>query len=67
MRWVVFLLAGLLSNAGLAQSLSQQQLADFAEGTEFRFGVVSNFGKDGVRAKITLNNQSNVALPKAKN
>ena len=67
MRWVVFLLAGLLSNAGLAQSLSQQQLADFAEGTEFRFGVVSNFGKDGVRAKITLNNQSSVALPKGKN
>ena len=65
MRWAVFLFLGLLSNVGLAQSLSQQQLANFADATEFRFGVLSNYGDGGVRARITLNNQSTVALPKA--
>jgi hexosaminidase len=64
MRWAVFLFLGLLSNVGLAQSLSQQQLANFADATEFRFGVLSNYGDGGVRARITLNNQSTVALPK---
>lgn len=64
MRWVVFLLAGFLSSYGLAQNLNQRQLADFAQGTELRFGIQSNHAEGGVKAKLTLNNRSSVSLPK---
>ncbi len=54
------------SGASLAQapkSLSQSDLAEFAQKTEFRFGVITNFGQDGMQAHIVLHNQSKVALP----
>ena len=54
------------SGASVAQapkSLSQNDLAEFAQKTEFRFGVITNFGQDGMQAHIVLHNQSKVALP----
>lgn len=64
MRWVVVFLAGVLSSAALAQGLSQRQLAEFAQGTELRFGIQSNYDEGGVKARLTLNNRSSVSLPK---
>ena len=51
--------------SAFAQALTQQQLAGFAAGTEFHFGVISNFdaGGNGLKAQVLLNNQSSVALP----
>lgn len=64
MRWVVFLVTCLLSSYGVAQSLTQQQLATFAKDTEVRFGIISNYGDGGVKARMVLNNRSSVSLPK---
>jgi len=62
------LLSSLISHVCCAQtatsqSLSAQQLTSFAQQTEFRFGVISNFGEGGLKAHILLHNNSNVALP----
>lgn len=54
------------SGASLAQapkSLTQNDLTEFAQKAEFRFGVITNFGQDGTQAHILLHNHSNVALP----
>ena len=61
--WVLACLVSATSFAQQAKNLSQQDLADFAQKTEFRFGVITNFGEDGLQAHILLRNQSGVALP----
>lgn len=61
--WVLACLVSAASFAQPAKNLSQQDLADFAQKTEFRFGVITNFGEDGLQAHILLRNQSGVALP----
>lgn len=66
MKLAVTFLACLLSSFSLAQGLTQQQLADFAAGTELRFGTVQNYGEGGVIARLALHNQSAVDLPKGK-
>lgn len=64
MRVILAFFACLLSVGSLAQSLSQQQLADFAQGAELRFGVISNLADSGPQNRLTLNNRSQVSLPK---
>ena len=51
--------------SAFAQALTQQQLAGFAAGTDFHFGVISNFDAsgNGLKAHVLLHNQSAVALP----
>ena len=63
---LVLLCAAFASASSFAQSaksLSQQELVDFAQKTELRFGVITNFGDDGMQAHIALHNKSAVALP----
>src|SRR3954467_6987028 len=64
--FVIVLAFAFLSAASFAQTpaknLSQQDLKDFAQKTEFRFGVITNFG-GGLQAHIVLHNQSRTALP----
>ncbi|RYY01342.1 MAG: beta-N-acetylhexosaminidase [Gammaproteobacteria bacterium] len=64
--FVIVLAFAFLSAASFAQTpaknLSQQDLKDFAQKTEFRFGVITNFG-GGLQAHIVLHNQSKTALP----
>lgn len=63
---LALLCAVFVSAPGFAQTpkrLSQQELVQFAQKTEFRFGVITNFGEDGLQAHIVLHNQSSVALP----
>ncbi|MET0357045.1 MAG: family 20 glycosylhydrolase [Cellvibrio sp.] len=65
-KLVFALCAFLICEVSFAQSpknLSQQQLEQFAEKTELRMGVVSNFGQDGTKAHLVLHNKSSVALP----
>lgn len=52
-----------IKNEQSVKNLSQQQLADFAKKTELHFGVVTNFGDDGMQAHIAFHNKSAVALP----
>lgn len=51
------------SFAQAPKSLSQQDLTQFAQKTELRMGVITNFGQDGMQAHLVLHNQSPVALP----
>lgn len=64
MKLVVTVFAALLSSYAFAQSLSQQQLEEFARDAELKFGMKQNFGEDGVKAIFDLDNQSRIALPK---
>ncbi len=52
-----------MSFAQAPKSLSQQDLTQFAQKTELRFGVLTNFGQEGMEAHLVLKNQSSVALP----
>jgi hexosaminidase len=51
--------------AGTSKVLSQQQLTEFAQKTEFRSGVIQNFDAKGggSKAHVLLRNNSSVALP----
>jgi hexosaminidase len=64
MRVILAFLACLLSVGSFAQGLTQQQLADFAQQAELRFGVISNLAESGPQNRLTLNNHSRVSLPK---
>lgn len=66
-------LCGLLLGVGLAQAasagnLTQTQLSSFAQGAKLQFAQISNFslGSGKFQAKITITNQSAVALPAGK-
>jgi len=52
-----------MSFAQAPKSLSQQDLNQFAQKTELRFGVLTNFGAEGTESHLVLNNHSSVALP----
>src|SRR5690606_6347010 len=52
---------GLTQNA-LAANLNQQQMANFASDTKVNFAVISNF-TNKPEARVTLTNESSVALP----
>ncbi|WP_323813213.1 family 20 glycosylhydrolase [Cellvibrio sp. NN19] len=51
-----------LAQSAFAANLSQQQLSEFAENAQLRFGVISNLG-DKPKAHVILNNESDAALP----
>lgn len=63
MKWSGLPAILILALAGTAQAMNQQQLAAFASEAELRFGIEQNFGDGGVKAKLMLNNASNIALP----
>jgi hexosaminidase len=51
------------SFAQAPKGLSQSELVEFAQKTELRLGVITNFGQDGMQAHLILHNLSPVALP----
>lgn len=54
-----------LAHSALAAGLSQQQLGDFGSKAELRFATISNFAPKP-ELKLTLKNDSSVALPAGK-
>lgn len=62
---VFFCTSVLAQQPVIPKVLSQQQLTDFAQKANFRFGLIQNFDKSGggAKAHILLRNSSNVDLP----
>jgi hexosaminidase len=63
---LVWLFTSFISLSCLAQApafLTQIELNEFAQNTEFRFGVLTNFSKDASHFHIVLHNRSSTALP----
>lgn len=56
-------LLGAVTHSQASQALSQQDLSQFAQQAELRFGVLTNFGAQGMQAHVVLKNVSPVALP----
>ncbi len=63
MKTLATLVVCCLSMSCFGQNLTQTQLQQFGTETELRFGVLSNTGEAGPLARLTLDNQSPVALP----
>jgi len=66
LSWCLTLLCGLCFcgvSVAQAKELNQKELKEFAQNTEFRFGVITNIGEKVLQAHIMLRNQSKVALP----
>ncbi|MDO3383595.1 family 20 glycosylhydrolase [Gilvimarinus algae] len=63
MRYYLTLLALLSCGVAQAASWSQQQLAEFADTAPLTFGVVSNADDRTKKMRLSLDNQSDMALP----
>jgi hexosaminidase len=64
-RFSALTLALGLAHSALAAGLTQQQLGEFADNAQLRFGVVNNFAAKP-ELQLTLKNDSSVALPAGK-